>query len=76
MPFLMQITLISLTALPFVLVLPGREKAGTVVQTRRPTHTFLVAAGQRGPGHPTSQEDETPPWIMQPDISPVASHKQ
>lgn len=47
---------------------PGRGNAGTA---RRLAHTFLVAAGHRGPGPPTSQEDETPP-----DISPVASHKQ
>ncbi|KAI5126019.1 Muscarinic Acetylcholine Receptor M5 [Manis pentadactyla] len=44
-----------------------REKAGTVVQARRPTHTFLIAAGQRGPRPSTSQEDDTPP---------MASHKK
>lgn len=38
-PFLLELTLISLTILPFVLILlPGREKAGTVVRARRPTH--------------------------------------
>lgn len=38
-PFLLELTLVSLTILPFVLILlPGREKPGTVVQARRPTH--------------------------------------
>ncbi|XP_077727489.1 putative polypeptide N-acetylgalactosaminyltransferase 8 isoform X5 [Canis aureus] len=49
------------------------EKAGTA---RRPTHTFLVVAGQRGPGPQLLRKTRPPPWIMRPDISPVASHKQ